>query len=100
MVVYPMPHFYSQGSRLTRPDPLREMAVSVIDEHWGICEGRDDLERLFAEALRTAHRQGQESMRERAANAVTCSENGRTLDYYASRIHALSLDEPETEGGV
>lgn len=99
----------SQGvSEMTRPDPLRAMAEQIAAFFDPDPTGFQMDETL--KRLRTAHRQGQESMREKCANKFRGSQS---VGYIQSRgssqtirktevvekIMSIAL-EPETEGGV
>lgn len=75
---------------MTRPDPLREVATSLYYAK------RLDIP-MIEHSLRTAHRQGQESMRERCANVAKMYIDNECAIMIDAEIRAL---EPETEGGV
>lgn len=105
---------------MTRPanDPLREMAekmalmtaelLNVEPEDWQYVKYRGAVIEELYEALRTAHRQGEISMRERAAkesirhgkskehNKGREKDDGGTC--YTHLAEAIRALEPETEG--
>ncbi len=52
-----------------------DVAVKILDDHWGICEGSDELQIAIAKALQVAYQKGAEDMRMRAA-AIAEAEEG------------------------
>lgn len=91
---------------MTSPDSLRELAEKVAVWFFQVTDPRQTkCQHLVEQALRTAYRQGQESMRaERDHWIETADLLASSRDRWKAKAKELAKEiralEPETEGGV